>query len=369
MQRKEPIMRGYFAIIEDPRHQGYVKHNLSDILIIVMCSVLCGMTKLCEITAFAENKADFFKKHFAINSIPSKPTFSRILSLIDGQKVAETIIAIMQDKFEIQGEVIAVDGKAIKSTSDTAKSQLQILTAYLTESGIVLGQQKINEKTNEIPVFQEMLSYMNVKGKTITADALHCQRETCASILSKGGDYVLGLKGNQGNLHDDVELFFKEADEKTEIEEYTTTEKNGGRIEKRVCRKIQSGKWLQNRHNWPGLKTAFSIERTIRQGQKKSVETSYYITSADKNAQRLMEIAREHWRIESMHWSLDVLFSEDDSKYATENAHISLNALRKYAFRIQKQYISAKGKKCSVKRHLMDCLFNESLLADVISTM
>ena len=366
--REGIIMQGYFSIIEDPRHQSYVKHNLGDVLIIVMCAVMCGLGKLCDIVAFAENKADFFSRYFNIDKIPSKPTFSRILSLVDGQKVAETIIAVMQDKFGLHGNVVAVDGKAIRSTSESgkARSSLQIITAYLTESGVVLSQKKINDKTNEIPVFQEMLGYLNIQGKTITADAMHCQRETCALITSKGGDYVIGLKGNQGNLREDVATYFQEYPDKKEIDEYTTLEKSGGRIEKRKCKVIISGQWLQERHNWPGIKTAICIERTVTKGKAVQTETSYYITSSDKSAKALMEIVREHWQIESMHWSLDVLFSEDVSRFSSENAHICLNAMRKYALQRHKNYISANGKKCSVKRHLLDCLLNDSLLIDVI---
>ena len=140
---------------------------------------------------FRKTKLNFLKEIFSL--IPSKPTFSRVLSLVDGQKVAETIMAIMQDKFSLQSDVITIDGKAIRSTSDTNKkhSALQIITAYLTESGVVLSQKKINKKTNEIPVLQEMLPYLNIKGKTITADAMHCQRETCERIISQKGDYVI----------------------------------------------------------------------------------------------------------------------------------------------------------------------------------
>lgn len=362
-------MRKYFSIIEDPRHQSYVKHNLADILTIVMCAVMCGITDLCKIVVFAQNKADFFKKYFEIDSIPSKPTFSRVLSIIDGQKVAETIITIMQDKFENKGDVIAVDGKAIRSTSDPNKprSSLQIITAYVTESGVVLGQEKINEKTNEIPVLQKMLSYLNIEGKTMTADAMHCQRETCAGIIAKNGDYVIGLKGNQGTLLEDVKLFFSETNDKTEIDEYTTLEKNHGRIEKRICKKINSSDWLQERHDWPGLKTAFCIERIITKGNKTTKEVGYYITSSDKSAKFLMKIAREHWRIESMHWALDVLFSEDNSRYYSENAHICLNILRKYVYQLHKNYITVKGKKCSVKSHILECMLNENLLIDVVT--
>ena len=144
-------MQRYFAGIDDPRHQGYNKHKLSDILMIVMCAVLCGMDQLCDVLAYEQNKAEFFRIHFGIERIPSKPTVSRVLSIIDGQKLSETIFAILQETIGTQGNVIAVDGKAIRSTSKAGKphSALQIITDYLTENGVVFGQEKIHEKTNE----------------------------------------------------------------------------------------------------------------------------------------------------------------------------------------------------------------------------
>ena len=363
-------MQRYFAIIEDPRHQGYVKHKLSDILLIVMCAVLCGMDQLCDVMAYAQNKADFFRTNFGIEQIPSKPTMSRVLSVIDGQKIAETIFAILQETLGTQGDVIAVDGKAIRSTSVAGKphSALQIITVYLTGNGVVLGQEKIHEKTNEIPVFQKMLSYLNITGKTITADAMHCQRETCAKITERGGDYVLGLKENQKSLHDDVELYFADASSNDELEQFVMVEKNGGRVEKRVCKKIKSAKWLQERHEWPGLVTAFCIERTVSTKKKTTKETSYYITSTDESAEKLLCIVREHWMIESMHWMLDAVFSEDESRFSSDNAHLCMNAFRKVALGLQKNYIATVKKKCSVKRHLIDCLLNEQLLLKVIAS-
>ena len=363
-------MQEYFAIIDDPRNQSYVKHKLSDILTIVMCAVLCGLDGLCDIMAFAENKADFFREHFDIDRIPSKPTVSRVLGMIDGQAVAETIITLMRKKTGTTGNVIAVDGKAVRSTSKEGAphSALQIITAYLTENGVVLGQEKIHEKTNEIPTFQEMPGYLDIKGKTVTADAMRCQRETCAAIVGKGGDYVFGLKGNQRTLYEDAGLFFRDTDT-DKLETFTTTEKNGGRSEKRVCRKVKDAGWLQKRHQWPGLKAVFAVERTVSAKGKTAQETEYYISSSETDASRLLAAAREHWQIESMHWMLDVVFSEDESRYFTENAHVTMNIFRKYALVLHRKYLAGliQKSKPSVKRNLLNCLLNESLLLKVIS--
>lgn len=357
-----------FEIIEDPRHQSYVKHKLSSILTIVMCAVLCGLDELGSIVTFAENKSDFFKNYFGIEKIPSKPTISRVLSVIDGQKTAEIIIDVMKDMVKENDKIIAVDGKAIRSTSKAGKphSALQIITAYLTESGAILGQEKIHEKTNEIPVFQQMLSYINIEGKTITADAVHCQKETCAKIIDKHGNYVFGLKENQKNLHDSIELYFQSENTSSELETYTAIEKNKGRIEKRICCKLSDLSWLEEHSRRSGLKTVFSVKRITETANKTTEETSYYISSLDVSAKQLLFLSREHWKIESMHWMIDVVLSEDACSFYNENAHITLNIFRKYALLLQKQYISALPKKISIKSNMLNCLMNNSLLLKVI---
>jgi len=246
-----------------------------------MCTVLCGLDGLAEMVIFSQKKAKFFKERFGIEQIPSKPTFSRILNMMNGKEVAKVIIEIMKEKTEYLGKIIAVDGKAICSTSEKGKphSALQILTAYLTESGVVLGQDSIREKTNEIPIFQEMLNFIDIKGKTITADALHCQKETCKKIIEHGGDYIFGLKENQKTLYDDVSLFMSNEINSENMEDFITCEKNGGRIEKRICKKVTDISWLDTRSEWVGLTSVFSIRRVVTAQNKTTDETGYYITS------------------------------------------------------------------------------------------
>ena len=163
-----------FSIIKDLRHQSYVEHKLTDALIIVMLAVLCGLDELGDIVLFAENRLEFLKNSFGIEKIPSKATLCRILNMLDGEKVGQIIVEIIREAYGTKGNVLAVDGKAICATSKPGKphSALQILTAYVTESGVVLGQKSIHEKTNEIPVFQEMLDLLDIEGKTVTGDAL-----------------------------------------------------------------------------------------------------------------------------------------------------------------------------------------------------
>jgi len=354
-------LRSKFSAIEDQRHASYIDYALSDILIIVMSAVLCGLDGLAEIMQHATNRSDFFREKFGIKQIPSKPTVSRVLNMIDGDAVAQVIIDIMKERSDIVGNIIAVDGKAIKSTTEPGKphSALQILTAYLTESGVVIGQHAIHEKTNEIPVFQAMLGVLSIKGKTITADAMHCQKETCKRIIAVGGDYVFGLKENQKTLYGDVALFINNEINADSIEKATTTEKSHGRYEKRTCLKVTDIRWLEGKESWAGLKAVFAIRRIVTSKGKTTDETSYYITSTDTSPEELLRIVREHWKIESLHWLLDVTFSEDECRILSENGHKTLNIFRKIALMLHKRFIASLSRKISVKASLLNCLMDD----------
>jgi predicted transposase YbfD/YdcC len=370
MQEMDEI-REKLGIIEDTRHPGYVKHDLVDVLIVVMCAVMCGLDELGDILLFGQNRQELLRKHFGIEKIPSKATLSRILNMVDGEAVGNVMVNIMREDANSLGGVVAVDGKAIRSTAKERRPQsaLQILTAYATESGVVLGQQSIHEKTNEIPVFQEMLELLDVEGKTITADAMHCQKETCRKIVEQKGAYVFGLKGNQPTLFKDVELFFGDASTKDGVQTHSMLEKNAGRIEKRICRKIVDLSWLEERHRWPGLRSVFSIQRIVDARGHHSDETCYYISSLDASPERLMGVAREHWKIESLHWLLDVTFSEDECHLLSENGHKTLNAFRKLALLAHKRYLSSHCKKSSIKSHLLTALLNFDLLLSVLACL
>ena len=342
-------IRGLFSVIEDGRHPGYVKHNLVDMLIMIMGGVICGITELADMMIYFESKLPFYRKHYGIEKYPSKPTLSRILNMVDGNAVGKMIAGIMGRKAGNLSDIIAADGKAIRSTGqkDQAHSFLQILTAYVTGSGVTLGQEAISheDKTNEIPVFQSMLGYLDVKGKTITADALHCQKETCRIIIAKGGNYLFGLKGNQGNLPEDIVLFFSDTINDIDIQTFETIEKNAGRIEKRICRASDKIQWLTDLPLWKGLQTIFSITRIITKKGITSKETSFYISSLPCDPQNLLFVARSHWLIESMHWSLDVIWHEDSCGLLSENGLKTLNSFRKLALLAHKRFVASLAKK------------------------
>lgn len=295
--------------ITDKRSVGYVKHPLVNILIIVMCATLCGLDSLCEIFGYANEKKKMLKKYFGINKIPSKPTLSRVLNIIDGDEVVKVIIDIMKDMVDQNGQIVAVDGKAIRKThKDNYKnSALQILTAYCTDSGVVLGQEMIasEDKTNEISVFQEMLKYINITNRIITADALHTQKTTCYMIIEGKGDYILCLKENHKNFYKEVDAFFTDESNKNIIKSKTIVEENKGRLEKRTCYKAKDLSHFSHASEWTGLKSIFAIKRVITTKKGTSTEISYYISSCTSSASVLLKNTRQHWKVESMH--LDVI--------------------------------------------------------------
>lgn len=366
-------IRSKFAIIEDWRNQSYVTHKLSDVLVMIMCAVISGVTELAGMMEYFENKRSFFAKHFGITAYPSKPTISRILSVIDGDKVGKIIVQIMVESVDELGEIICADGKAIRSTSkkDRPNSALQILSAYAAESGVVIGQEAIScqDKTNEIPVFQEMLGYLNIKGKTITADAMHCQKETCRKIIAGGGDYVFGLKGNQSGMLEDVSLFFADKINNGEISKFSTIEQNGGRIEKRICAVSTALKGFTHADKWVGLRSIVAVKRKFIVGEKESEETNYYISSRDATAEELLKIIRVHWRIESMHWCLDAIWDEDNSGIVSENGNKTINAFRKLALLAHKKHIAQQQKKRSIKGNVFAALLNDDVLLGVVKNL
>ena len=302
------VLDQYFSIIEDPRCACDIKYKLKDILILVMCATLCGQDSLERIVQYGEIKAEYLRKTFGIERTPSKSTLSRVLSTIDAKAVVSSIVSIMREMLGTSGRVVAIDGKAICSTANMKTTQaLHILTAYLTENGVTLGQVNVHEKTNEIPLMQDLLQMIQVKGKVVTADAMHCQTETCAKIIEAEGDYLLQVKGNQPDLLDNVKLFMDDMI-KTDVNalDYAqTVEKNRGRHEERTCYVSSDVDWFDRKQAWQGLRQFAAIKRLVRKDDKETVEWHYYITSVGEEAEKILLYARDHWKIESMHWQLD----------------------------------------------------------------
>lgn len=368
------IFNMYFGIIEDERDQFTIKHRLIDMLKLVMIAVLCGMDELDKIIDYGKNKKEFLEKEFDIKSIPSKSTLTRMFVMIDSKWMGLSIVGIVQSLIKEKHTQIMLDGKVIRST-DAIKSiekTMNIVTAY-TDTGVSLLQKTVEDKTNEIPAVQELVEMLDVKGLVITADAMHCQKETARKIVENGGDYVLQLKANQKGFYEDVYAMFddkyiNEADKDCEYEIYKTQEKSHGRIETRTCYVLNEIEFFTNYlANWKGLKKIFAVVREVEKDGKTTKEISCYLSSKNTNAEKLLAYTRKHWEIESMHHILDVTYDEDRCKLLTKRAQENLNIFRKMGVSIHKKYL--KDKKQTVKSNMFNCLLNDKLLLEVIGNI
>lgn len=355
--------------VTDERCQCDVKHKLTDVLIIIMCAVLCGIDTISDIVEYGEQKIKMLSETFGIEKIPSESTICRILNMINADVLAVCIVNIMKELLGEEGDIIAIDGKAICST-DTMKSYkrgLRIVTAYMVENGVSIGQLAVDSKSNEIPCVQELLDLINIENKIITADAGHCQKDTVSKIINNHGDYCICLKANQKQLYEDVKLYFESVLKgEFEHEKASVSEKNRERYEIRTCYVFKDISWLNRIDEWKGLKSVFAIQRKITIGEKTTNEVSFYISSLEAKPERFIEIVRKHWRIESLHWQLDVVFNEDACRVISENGQKSLNMFRKIALAIHKNHKEQTSHKKSIKKYMFSCLLNDNDLLNVI---
>ena len=361
----------YFGIIEDPRCEVNVIHPLVDILKLVMVAVLCGMDELDKIIDYGENKKEFLREEFNIQLIPSKATLTRVMALVSPKWLSLSIVCILNTLIKNKPEQIMLDGKVIKSTDaiKTIKTMMNIVTAY-TDTGISLGQITVDSKSNEIPAVRDLVEMLNIEGMVVTADAMHCQKETAEIIMKNKGDYILQLKANQGNFYKDVYAMFDdkymdEVDTDCEYETYSTIEKSHGRIEKRTCYVLNELEFFTDYiAEWKGLKKIFAIKREVEKNGEKTTEISCYLSSKNATAEKLMSYTRKHWKIESMHHILDVTYDEDNCRLLTQRAQENLNIFRKMGVSIHKN--NMKNKKQTIKSSMFNCLLNDAHLIELL---
>lgn len=365
---KDIIIQNFNQIV-DERCQCDVKHKLTDILILIMCATLCGIDTIADIVEYGEQKKKILSKNFGIDKIPSEATISRILNMVNAELLAVCIVNIMKEIIGETGNIIAIDGKAVCST-ETMKSYkrgLRIVTAYMVENGVSIGQLAVDGKSNEIPCVQELIDLINIENKIITADAEHCQKETVAKIIRNNGDYCICLKANQKQLYDDVKLYFDGILKgEFDSEKASVTEKNRERYEVRTCYIFKDISWLTGIDEWNGLNTIFALQRKVSTSEKTTTEVNFYISSLTLPGEKFLDIVRKHWRIESLHWQLDVVFNEDGCRIMSENGQKSLNMFRKNALAIHKNYKEQTKHKKSIKKFMLSCLLNDNVFLDVI---
>lgn len=342
--KKTPIdIIKYFSDIEDPRIDRQKLHALPDILFIVFCGAICGVETWEDFVDFAECKIDFIKKYTDLkNGIPSKNTFNRVISRLSPSVFRDSFLRWATD-FEVElGRVIAIDGKVLKGSHNKASggSAIHMVSAFAAEARLVLAQEKVAEKSNEITAIPQLIDHLNINDAVVTIDAMGCQKSIADKIITAGGDYVLALKGNQGTLHAAVKKHFNntfDMQHNKHVDVSTQEETSRGRREKRMCLSTDKLDWLSITDQWPGLKSCIAVVSQRVVNDQTSEEIRFYISSLDSNAAAFNQIVRSHWAIEnSLHWVMDVVFREDDSRiragHGAENMsmikHVALNKLQ-----------------------------------------
>ena len=327
--------------------------QLLDIITIAICAVICGADSWVYVELFGKSKEEWFRSFLDLpNGIPSHDTFGDVFSRLDADRFQECFMEWSQGVAELlPGEVVAIDGKTLRRSYDRAGAQspLHLVNVWAAEQRLSLGQLAVDGKSNEITAVPKLLEMLALPGMVVTADAMHCQRQLSQQVVEQGGDYVLALKGNQGTLSDDVRLFLD--DPATPLLQATQTNKGHGRIETRTASISDDVAWLQERHQWPGLAAVGKITASRQMGDRSSVENRYYLLSQAFTPERFNHIVREHWGIENrLHWVLDVVFHEDQSRNRKDHCPDNLALLRKLALNLARLEPSKGSMRGKLKR-------------------
>ena len=350
------------------KHKAYY-YRVSDSLTIMICGMLSSLQNISDIYDWAQEEPiqDFLYEQFGIYKIPSRAQFYNLIGCVKPEKFTEVFVEWVSEivQSENKDRTIAIDGKTICSTDQRAKDgqPLHILSAIVSESKLIIGSLPCDSKISEPQIFRKLADILDISGAMLVADALHCQKESAAKVVAEGGDYLFVVKENQPTLHEEIELYFQDE----ETENYSHTEKNGGRIEKRTAYVSTDIEWLSGKKNWENLTTIGAIHTEFIKGDKRSSEWHYYISSRKLTAQELLKHARLEWAVESMHWLLDVHFSEDKTKVWDMNVQQNLNTMRKIALNLARIYKDRYVPRSSISGVLKRNLFNIANLANFIN--
>ena len=340
-------MYQYFSVLEDPRDVRGLRHELGNIIVMSIYAVLCGCTDAENMAYFMKLQEAYFTKLLDLKyGVPSADTLLRVFALIEPEKFMEAFYAWIRDVLnsfppvkDNEVQRIAIDGKAVRAASEKGGSIPYIISAYLGNYGISIGQLKVGEKTNEITEIPKLLKKLDIEKCVITIDAIGCQKQIARQIIEQKGHYCLAVKANQRILHDEIQEYFDYA-EKEEAEKlsiYRTEEKDHGRIEIRKYTTSADIDFLTGKKEWKNLKRIGKVESIRETEGKKSIDIRYYILDKDSSAQEMSEVVRGHWEIENrLHWVLDVHFKEDFCKIKKEKAMENIALLRKICYNLIK---------------------------------
>lgn len=340
-----------FQTLPDPRIDRQRRHKLIDVLVIGLCSMLTGGEGFNDMELFGKTKFDWLKTFLELpEGIPSHDTFNRVFSALDPHCFLDCFVQWVQGICPaLAGEVVAIDGKALRHALDDGDALPYIVSAWASENGLALGQVKVEDKSNEITAIPELLKVLDIHGCIVTIDAMGCQKDIAARIIDKKADFALALKGNHGTLHEEVKTFFDDAVPPCAtqpahtvspgtIDFLQTVDKGHGRIETRRYWQSNDIDWIEDKPLWKHLRSIGMVESIRRIKGKNSIERRYYLTSLALDAKVFAKAVRGHWGVENpLHWTLDVTFREDQSRARSKNAAQNLATLRRIALNLIKK--------------------------------
>ena len=361
----------YFKDLPDSRQCGKVIYPLDEVLLLCLLAVLAGAETFTDIARFGDKKLDLLRRFrpFA-NGTPSHDHLGDIFATLDAEQFQRCFVAWVASRTGASPDVIAIDGKTVRRSFEKMKGKaaIHMVSAFAARQRLVLGQVKVADKSNEIVAIPKLLDMLAIEGAIVTIDAMGCQRDIAQRVIDKKADYVLALKGNQGSLREDVELFAAEqkANEfkDTTISRAETVDADHGRIETRTTTVIHDVAWLQERHAWPALKAVIIVDSTREIGDKIEHETRFYITSLVMLAHLVGPIVRSHWAVEnSLHWVLDMVFRDDECRVRTEHAPANFTTIKHMAHNLIRR---APGKD-SLRLRRKVAAWDDDFLASLIT--
>ena len=345
----------HFQNLPDPRIQRTKVHDLIDILVIAICTLLCGGEGFNDMEDFGHAKHDWFKTFLRLRSgIPSHDTFNRVFAALDPQQFLDCFLRWTQSlRHAVPQEIVALDGKALRRALNRDQSLQYIVSAWAEDNGLVLGQWKVADKSNEITALPGLLRVLELSGCIVTVDAMGCQKKIAKEIIEADADYVLALKGNHELVHAEVQAFLDAlvAERTTprlvgvqlspaaaNLATCETIEKDHGRIETRRYYQSTELDWFADRPDWEGLRSVGLVESIRESGAQRTVERRYYLSSLRLSAACFGRAVRGHWGVENkVHWVLDVCFREDQSRARAGHAAENLATLRRLALNLLKR--------------------------------
>jgi predicted transposase YbfD/YdcC len=354
--------------VPDPRVTATVDHDLPDILTIALCTILCGGDSFYDMEEFGAVRLAWLKTFLRLrHGAPTHDTYNRVFQALDPTKFGDCLTRWTQSvRTVLGGEVVALDGKAVRRALNQGEDPRVIVSAWALESGLLLGQRKVKNKSNEITVVPELLRALKLAGCIVTAAVLHCQKHIAKEIKEADAEYVLALKGNHGTAFAEVKSFLDEAiaRQETHLVTLETTDKEHGRLEVRRYWQTEKLAWFADQGKWEGLKSVGVVEARRRVNGKESVERRYYLSSLSNDVGRFAKAVRGHWGVEnSLHWVLDVVFGEDESRARSGYAAENLAATRRLAINLLRRDKTCKR---SLKGKLMRAAIDPDYLKHIL---